>query len=280
MSPLTLTALLVTGAFELEWDAPASCSDRPDTATLVGASSGRAEVFIRERESKWVVTVMFFEPTEGFRRVTSPSCEEAVRAAGLLVQLGSRGASPTQQPVPVTDPEPVSPAVVVEPLRPPVDEAWGFWAGVGAALDVGTQPRPEPRFAASFLARRGLLGLAADLRMGVAQPVGSARVLRLLEGQGAVCLMPSLGPLRVGGCGSASVGSFRLSTLPGQAKGLGLATVGIQGRVGLPVSEHVELALLAGVRLNLIRPLLLDGERSFLTGLGAVDVQLSLGWRW
>lgn len=275
----TLTALLLSAApaFELEWDVPASCPDRPDTASLVGDASGRAEVQLKERASEWIVTVIFFAPMEGIRRVTVPTCEDAIRTAGLLVQLGSRGGF-QQKPAPVVV-EPKPPDAPVVPVAGP--KPWRFSAGLGAALDVGTLPSPEPRVAASFLASHDLLGVAADLRVGLAQPVGDVRALHLVELQGAACLLPSFGPARVGPCASASVGSWRLSSYPGLAKGLVVASTGLQVRAGLALSERLEAVLVAGVRANLVRPALVqNGEVMFTTPLLAGDLQLTVGWRW
>lgn len=275
-------ALSVTAPFELEWEAPPSCSTRPATVELVGIAPGRAEVQLRERESQWVVTVMFFEPTEGLRRVVVASCEEAIRTAGLLVKLGSRGElakkavpmapSPAQTPAPPSA-EVSAPTEAVMP--------WRLSVGAGAALDVGTLPSPEPRLAMTALLSRGLFGLAADVRVGFAQRVPNARVLHLLELQAALCVLPSLGSVRVGPCLSSSVGSWRLSTFPGAAKGLAVASSGLQVRLFAPLSERLDAGVLAGVRFNLVRPSLRDvAGPVFTTPLEAADLQLTLGWRW
>lgn len=277
----TLTALFLSAApaFELDWEAPASCSNRPETVSLVGEASGRAEVQLKERASEWVVTVIFFAPMEGIRRVTVPTCEDAVRTAGLLVQLGSRGGF-QQKPAPaVVEPKPVTPDVPTPVVVAP--KVWRFSAGLGAALDVGTLPAPEPRVAASFVASRDLLGLAADVRVGFAQPVGGVRVLHLAELQGAACLLPSFGPARIGPCASVSVGSWRLSSYPGLAKGLVVASSGLQVRAGLALTDRLEAVLVAGVRANLVKPSLLDeGQPLFTTPTLAGDLQLTVGWRW
>lgn len=265
-------------AFELEWEAPASCPNRPDTSSLVGDATGRAEVQLKERESQWVVTIMFFAPMEGIRRVTVPTCEDAVRTAGLLVQLGSRGGFQQKPPSPVVVAE-SKPVVTEQP--PPPEKRWQFSAGLGGALDLGTLPAAEPRLAASFLASRELIGFAADVRVGFAQPVSDVRVLHLVELQGAGCLLSSLGPARLGPCATASVGSWRLSTLPGRAKGLARATTGLQVRAGLALTERLEAVLVAGVRANLVRPSLVDDATVvFTTPAIAADFQLTLGWRW
>lgn len=276
----TLTALLLSAApaFELDWEAPASCPNRPDTVSLVGEASGRAEVQLKERESQWVVTVIFFAPMEGIRRVTVPTCEDAVRTAGLLVQLGSRGGFQAKPAPAAVEPKPVTPDAPAPVAAP---KTWRFSAGLGAALDLGTLPSPEPRIAASFLASRDLLGFAADVRVGFAQPVGAVRVLHLAELQGAACLLPSFGPARVGPCASVSVGSWRLSTYPGLAKGLVVATSGLQVRAGLALTEQLEAVLVAGVRANLVRPSLVDDAQPlFTTPTFAGDLQLTVGWRW
>ncbi len=279
LAPLAI-ALVSAAPFELEWEAPASCSNRPDTVELVGAATGRAEVQLREREAQWVVTVMFFEPTEGLRRVVVASCEEAIRTAGLIVKLGSRGEFATKRVEPTAAPpsEP-RPAMIAHHDEP--TEPWKLTVGAGAALDVGTLPLPEPRLALTGLLSRASLGVAADVRFGAAQPVADARVLHLVELQAAVCVLPSVGQVRIGSCVSSSVGSWRLSTFSGAAKGLLVASSGLQARVLIPLSEHVEAGVLAGVRLNLIRPMLRDDTGSlFETPLAVGDLQLTLGWRW
>lgn len=273
------TVLSAAPAFELEWDAPTSCANRPETASLVGEASGRAEVQLKEREAEWVVTVIFFSPVEGIRRVTVPTCEDAVRTAGLLVQLGSRGGFQQKTPPLIVEPKAVTPTPATAAVQPA--QLWRFSAGLGAALDVGTLPSPEPRIAASFVASRDLLGLAADLRVGFAQPVASARVLHLVEVQAAACLLPSFGPARIGPCASASVGSWRLSTYPGLARGLVIASSGLQVRAGLALTDRLEAVLVAGVRANLVRPALVDDAQTlFTTPLLAGDLQLTVGWRW
>lgn len=278
----TLTALLLSAApaFELDWEAPASCPNRPDTVSLVGEASGRAEVQLKERDSQWVVTVIFFAPMEGIRRATVPTCEDAVRTAGLLVQLGSRGGFQAKPASAVVESKPVSPEVPA-PAAVVAPKTWRFSAGLGAALDLGTLPSAEPRIAASLLASRDLLGFAADVRVGFAQPVGAVRVLHLAELQGAACLLPSFGPARLGPCASVSVGSWRLSSYPGLAKGLAVATTGLQVRAGLALTEQLEAVLVAGVRANLVRPSLVDDAQPlFTTPAFAGDVQLTVGWRW
>lgn len=278
---LLLTAVVVSAApaFELDWEAPASCPNRPDTVSLVARATGRAEVQLKERESQWVVTVIFFAPIEGIRRVTVPTCEDAVRTAGLLVQLGSRGGLQAKPSAPAVEPEPLAPAAAPSGATTPT--RWRFSAGLGGALDLGTLPSPEPRIAAGFLASRELLGFAADLRVGFAQPLGPVRVLHLFELQGAACLLPSFGPARIGPCAAASVGSWRLSSLPGLARGLVVASSGLQVRAGLALTESLEAVLVAGVRANLVRPLLVDdAQLLFSTPTLAADLQLTLGWRW
>lgn len=284
----TLTALILSAApaFELDWEAPASCSDRPDTVSLVGEATGHAEVQLKERDSQWLVTVIFFAPMEGIRRVTVPTCDDAVRTAGLLVQLGSRGGfQPKPVPAVIIEPKPQTPDAAAPAVAAPTP--WRFSVGLGGALDLGTLPAPEPRIAASFLASREVLGLAADLRFGFAQPVGAVRVLHLAELQGAACLLPMFGPVRIGPCASLSVGSWRLSTYPGLAKGLVVASSGLQVRAGLALTERLEAVLVAGVRANLVRPSLVEAARTalspqtlFTTPTLAADLQLTVGWRW
>lgn len=278
ITALATIVLSAAPAFELEWEAPASCPNRPDTISLVGDATGRAEVQLKEREGQWVVTIMFFAPMDGIRRVTVPTCEDAVRTAGLLVQLGSRGGFQQKPPSPVVVAE-TKPAVTEPP--PPPAKRWQFSTGLGGALDLGTLPLAEPRFAASFLASRELFGFAADVRVGFAQRVSDVRVLHLVELQGAGCLVSSLGPARVGPCATASVGSWRLSTLPGKAKGMALATTGLQVRAGLALTDRLEAVLVAGVRTSLVRPSLVDDATVvFTTPALAADFQLTVGWRW
>lgn len=278
-SPRVAIAVLWAGTasaeLKLEWDAPQSCTARPAGLEAEGGA-GSAEVQIREvGPEAWTVTVLFFEPVAGFRRVTVRSCEEAVETASFLVRLGSRGTGSATSPPP-------SVAAPAKPVEEAARSPWGFSLSGGGALDLGVFPGAEPRLAASFSATRGLFRVALDGRFGLLQRVtNSARAQRAAEVQGAGCLNFGWGRASGGPCVAVAGGSWRIITDGGTSASAALLSVGPQARGALVLFDGLELEAVLGLRFNLRRPVPFTGEGVlFTTGLISGEFQLGLGWRW
>ena len=274
LSLVALWPYLARAGFELQWQTPSSCTSHPDTAALVGEASGKAEVELRERGGGWLVTVLFFEPAVGVRRVSAASCEEAVRAAGLLVRMGSRGAFETPPA-----PAPPTPSPAPAPERP---REWSLTLSGGAAVDVGTGTRVEPRIALGFTASRGALLIGADVRIGVgATSIEGLRVTRAVELQPMVGLMGEWGRLSGGAGLAVSLGSWSVVSPAGPTALAALVSAGPQARGAVALISGLTLGAIAGLRFNLTRPApFTDAGVLFTTPELSGDLQLTLGWRW
>ena len=260
-------------AFSLEWDAPPSC---PRPAQLAAEGDGRAEVLIREKSAAWIVTVLFFEPTAGLRRVEAASCEEASRTAVLLLQLGARNAPP---------PPPLPPPPSVEALAPlpaaAPAPAWHFSAGAGGALDFGSLAGAEPRVVLTASTSRGFIRAALDARFGAPAALpANVSVQRLVEVQLAGCAHAELGRFSGGPCVALAGGSWRASTSTASGETFVLSS-SAQLRGALTLLAGLELGAVAGLRVNLRRPApFTEAGTVFTTPLLASELQLTLGWRW
>ncbi len=274
-----------TGAtdFNLVWLAPENCATRPETSALVGDAAGHAEVQLREENGAWLVTVIFFKPEEGVRRVSAPGCEEAVRAASLLVKLGSEGALPASKPTVEPPPPPIL-AATEQPVEPPKTVAvpWNFSLAGGAALDVGSLPRVEPRFVLSANLSLQLLRLALDVRFGLPTPLTTQlSVHRAVEAQAAGCVNFSWRALSGGPCVAASIGSWSASASWGSSATVVATSLGAQLRGFVLIVAGLELGAVAGARFTLGRPqVFVGGVPVFATQRFVGDFQLTMGWRW
>jgi hypothetical protein len=265
-------ATVARAEFVLQWDAPPSCPRPPGVEQVVGEVPGHAEVQLRQvRPDSWTVTILFFEPASGLRRVTVKSCEEAVSTAKLLLRLGSRGAvAPEPEPVeapPVTPPDPVLP--------------WIFSVHAGAAVDAVSLPKVEPRVAVTAWARHSLLGLALDARFGFPQALlPSVTVRRLVEVQAAGCLNFAVGRLSGGPCLALAAGSWS-AQLADRTRETWVLSSELELRGAIELIAGLELGVLAAGRVNLRRPQPYTGDGVvFTTPTLTADLQLTLGWRW
>lgn len=270
MTRLALLALLFPAsalAFQVEWDTPEQCP----APALAHSGEGRAEVIVREKAGVWLATVLFFEPTAGLRRVEAASCEEALKAAQLVLELG---AQPTSAQPPSPQPETAAPP----PAEPPTRHVS---LGAGAALDVGSLPLAEPRAVVSVSALLGAVRVAVDARFGVPAPLSSrVQAHRLVELQLAGCAHARLGAFNGGPCLALAGGSWRAASETTSAETFVLST-SAQLRGAWAVVAGFELGALAGLRVNLRRPTLPAGEGAvFTTPLLASELQLTAGWRW
>lgn len=263
---LLLVAAPVLGAVDVQWTAPETCP-APHVRSLEGG--GQAEVQLVERDGGWQVTVLFFEPN-GLRRVQAKSCEEAIRAATLLLQLGARDAAPVVAPVAVPAPAPAA------PTEPPI-LPWHFSLTGGVAFDVGALPFVEPRFAISGTASHGLLRLVGDVRIGLPGKLApTVNVHRAFEFQGAGCFNFATERVAFSPCVAASVGSWAAAN-----ETLAVSTLGPQLRIAANLFSNIEVGAMTGMRFNLVRPEPFDATGIlFTTPLISADLQLTLGWRW
>jgi hypothetical protein len=261
-------------ALALEWDAPSTC---PRPASLeVHAAKGlpeeasRAEVIIREKGAAWLVTVLFFEPAPGLRRVEAASCEEAQRTAGLLLELGVQNAPP---------PLPAPPTVAAPPATEPAP-GWRVSFGAGGALDLGSLAQGEPRVVATLSAAKGLFRTALDARFGFPSALSAdVQVQRLLEVQVAGCAQAELGAFAGGPCLAFAGGTWRAVSGTSTAEAFVLST-SAQLRGALLLVAGLELGAVAGLRFNLRRPApFTEAGLVFTTPLLASELQLTLGWR-
>lgn len=261
-------------AFELNWQLPADCAAHPATAELVGEAEGKAEVQLRAEGEGWLVTVLFFEPAPGVRRVSAPSCEQAVRAASLLVKLGSRGATTPPPPRVETAPPPPEPKTEVP--------RWSLSVAAGTAFDIATAPTVEPRVVLSGVATRGPLLLALDARFGVSsRPIETLRVTRAFELQASAGLMAKAGAFTGGPAVTLAGGTWNAKTINGVQATTVLLAAGPAVRGSVVFGPGIELGALAGLRFNLTRPApVVDGTVVFTTPVMSGDLQLTLGWRW
>lgn len=266
LAVLLLSSAATLASVDVQWETTERC---PVPGDIRFDGHGRAEVQLLEREAGWQVTVLFFEPN-GLRRVQTASCDEAIRTAKLLLQLGAREATPVIAELPTSTPAAVVP---VEP--PPVP--WHFSLTGGAAIDVGTLPFVEPRFAISGAASHGLLRLVADVRIGLPGRLSaSVPVHRAVELQGAGCFNFATERVAFSPCLAASLGSWAAST-----RTLAVATLGPQLRVAANIFSNIEVGAMTGMRFNLVRPEPFDENGVlFSTPLITADLQLTLGWRW
>lgn len=269
MTRFALLALLFPAsalAFQVEWDTPERCP----APALAPSGDGRAEVIVREKAGAWSATVLFFEPTVGLRRVNAASCEEALKAAQLIIGLGAHDGSPPPLPKPV-----------VPESAPAPEEPWFLSLGAGAALDVGSLPQAEPRAVVSVSALVGVLRVGLDARLGFpAMLSASTQVQRLLELQLAGCAHARVGAFTGGPCLALAGGSWKVTAATAAAETFALST-SAQLRASVVVVAGLEVAALAGLRLNVRRPAPFDAAGEvFTTPLLASEFQLTTGWRW
>lgn len=263
-----LVPLGALAAFPVEWDTPTSCAP----PAFLPAGEGRAEVIVRERAGTWSVTVLFFEPTAGLRRVNATSCEEALHAAQLLIELGAQNDSPPPLP-----PQPVAQASPA----PEVPEQPRVSLGLGAVADFGSFPLAEPRAVVSAALAFGAFKLALDGRFGFPLSLSPrAQVHRAFELQLAGCAQARADRWAGGPCVAFSAGSWRAQSSSGAAETFVVASAA-QLRGSVRLVAGLELGALAGLRFNLRRPAPFDADGEvFTTPLLASELQLTLGWRW
>ncbi|MGV3620373.1 MAG: hypothetical protein ACO1OB_06135 [Archangium sp.] len=268
-SVLSVTMILSSAAFarlDVQWRTNSECP----APTVPIEGEGRAEAHVDELDGQWVVTVKFFEPN-GARRVQASSCDEALRAATLLLQLGAREARAADRPAPSSPAAAPADTMIDEPVP------WRVSLTGGAAFDIGSLPFVEPRFAISGALSHGFLRLVIDLRAGLASRLApGVRVQRTFETQAAGCINFELGRVALAPCAAVSAGSWAAANTT-----IAVASASSQMRLAANLFAGIELGALAGVRFNLVRlqPFAAD-EVIFTTPLISADLQLTLGWRW
>lgn len=280
--PTLLLCVLGSGVahakLSLEWDGPVSC---PRPLLFDAEGDGRAEVLVREKDTTWTVTVLFFEPTAGLRRVEAGSCDEAVHAALLLLQLGSQSTAPALAPPPPPPTTQTEPARVVVPAAFSSAAPWRFSLAGGLALDFGSLSAAEPRPVVTTSASRGLLRAALDVRLGFPSQLSpGVKVQRLVEAQLAGCLEARLGTLSGGPCLALAAGSWQVDTSARSGSTWVLST-SAQLRAAVALVAGFELGAVAGLRFQLRRPApFSEAGTLFTTPLVASELQLTAGWRW
>lgn len=235
---LLLQLAQADGGPTLEWSAPPGCSQVEQVRHKLVGRSGRAQVVITELPPSWTLEV---RTDDLVRELVTASCEEAVDAAVLILQVSL----PSTPPPHVAAPAPAPPA------------AWEWRASLTGGASAGWLPQALGRFGASVSASLGDLSISLDLATalparfaGAALTSEAAVTLHpVLDAQLGACWLFTLGPARGGPCAHGAVGLLlvrgekvtnpRSTSLPTFAGGPG-------ARVYVSLNSRIEV-LAAGV---------------------------------
>jgi len=213
---------------QLSWSGPASCAAPPrlqgEVAELLGrdfqlSSAAEARVQVRAIEAGYSLQLeVRTQDGIGRRELSLPSCDEAQKAAPLLIALSLNpdlvppGETPEPEPAPAPAPAPDEPEPAPDAVEAP---PWG----VGLSIGVDTATRSTASPIAQLRARwqRRWFQAAADVALvaPLTDSYGSEAV-ELRSGVWAVglgaCAGPNFGAFYLAGCAGLELGQYWASS--------------------------------------------------------------------
>jgi hypothetical protein len=270
---------LLLQAVHLEWTAPPSCASAEEVvAQLPGDLDGSASATITESEAGFTLELKIGDST---RSLEGATCDEVVRAAILLLQLGL-----VKQPEPPPEVAPPPPPPPTPALPAPNPRPWTIGAGAFATLSLGGLPQPLGRFGGALSGTYGpweldlTLATALHLRFGGGPNPDAAVVLAEPIDAGLLgCRLFELGRLSVGPClfiGGTWLQVAGENVVSPKVSSAALWSGGPGAHARLRLWGPLELVATALVRIG-SRPLVyFEGAAPVFQG-GPVSLELSTG---